>query len=433
MLKDKLQICIITYNRKKYIQRTLDQLLAENSPIRDYDIIVLDNASTDGTSELIEEYCKSFPNLKHIRHAVNIGGNANVIRAFEIGKASGKEYFWGLCDDDKYDFSNWAEVEKNVNEGKDIICVSNYAIQYAPDKEISLSDKLIQLTFFPAGIYRTDLLDSNVIINMTYSIADMFPHLCAVIHAVNQNKKIVILDKPIVFNGLHCKLSCKDYTYTRGADKNYEITKQMQHSSWYLGYANTLNLVHDKNLRKSLFLSAMQHHEVCGNWEKFYCFMYTRYFEKGLYNYMYEVFSLLPFKYTIGFFMNLLRMKISLNKVNFINKQDWAEYFERKDLQKTINKLSEKLKNKKVLLYGDGIVSRVIQERYDLSKLNIVAITDKKFMGCDYDETKYKPVSPSKLNLVDFDTVLIALKDSKTIKNYFNDNKIKKEIIELVK
>ena len=47
MLKDKLQICIITYNRKKYIERTLNQLLAENSPIKDFVIAVFDNASAE--------------------------------------------------------------------------------------------------------------------------------------------------------------------------------------------------------------------------------------------------------------------------------------------------------------------------------------------------------------------------------------------------
>ena len=125
-MKDKLQIVLITYNRKKYLQRTFDQIFAKDSPIKDYDITILDNASTDGTSELIKEYKLKFPNINHIRHNINIGGNANICRAFELGVTSGKEYVWVLCDDDKYDFSNWHEVEREINAKKDIICVCDY-------------------------------------------------------------------------------------------------------------------------------------------------------------------------------------------------------------------------------------------------------------------------------------------------------------------
>ena len=57
-LKDKLDIVLITYNRKNCLQKTFEQIFAENSPIKDFDITILNNASTDGTSEFIEKYCK---------------------------------------------------------------------------------------------------------------------------------------------------------------------------------------------------------------------------------------------------------------------------------------------------------------------------------------------------------------------------------------
>ena len=83
MLKDTLEIILITYNRKPFLQNTFKQLLAETSPVKDLDITVLDNCSTDGTSDYLKELCSKHPNIKHVRHNRNIGGNANIARAIE--------------------------------------------------------------------------------------------------------------------------------------------------------------------------------------------------------------------------------------------------------------------------------------------------------------------------------------------------------------
>ena len=433
-VKDKLQICIITYNRKEYLERTLNQILDQKSPIRNFDITILDNASTDGTSELIRTYCEKYSNLKHIRHSVNIGGNANVIKAFELAKDSGKEYFWGLCDDDKYDFSNWSEVEEMIAQQKDIICVSNYAIHYNKNNEISLSDKLTQMTFFPAGIYKTDLLESNVFLNMTYSISDCFPHLCPTIHAINMGKDITILSKPIIFNGLHCEKSCKELSYTRGA-VNTERAVRLEYSSWILGYANILNLLNVKRSeKKKLLISAILQDEVYGNWLTFYNDMFFRYFDKRKYNYLYEIFNLLPIKHTFKFLLRALNLKIHFCKESYRNKQDWVLYFEKRHFQNRIDKLARDLNGKRILLYGNGMISKILQEDYDLSKLNIVAVTDRKYLGCDNNaKDKYMTIAPNKLDMIDYDVVLIALKQSNLIKQSFLDKGSTKKIVRLIR
>ena len=170
-IRDKLQIYIITYNRIKKFKSTLDTIL--NSPVKSFDMTILDNASTDGTSELIEDYCQKYSNLKHIRHSHNIGGNANICRAFEMGASSGKEYFWVLCDDDKYDFSNWCEVEERIRANDDVICLCDYVFP-SQDKKTYPSYQIFQLTFVPAGIYKTELITGDVLINMYDAILTMF-------------------------------------------------------------------------------------------------------------------------------------------------------------------------------------------------------------------------------------------------------------------
>ena len=111
-MENKLGIVLITYNRKNFLEETFNQIFADNSPIKNFDITVLNNNSTDGTSELINDYCKKFPNLKHVINKINIGGNANIAKAF--AEYSNKDYIWVICDNDTYDWSAWQEVENAI-------------------------------------------------------------------------------------------------------------------------------------------------------------------------------------------------------------------------------------------------------------------------------------------------------------------------------
>ena len=83
-LKEKIDIILITYNRKELLGKTLEQIFAPESTIRDFEITVLNNASDDGTTELVNEYCTNYSNLKQIVNRRNIGGCGNIAKAFRI-------------------------------------------------------------------------------------------------------------------------------------------------------------------------------------------------------------------------------------------------------------------------------------------------------------------------------------------------------------
>ena len=196
MIKDKLQIFLVTYNRADKLEKTFEQIFAPNSPIKDFDISVLDNNSTDGTVEIIKKYQQRFKNLKHLRHRRNIGANANIARAYE---EANKDYVWILSDDDNYDFSNWSEVEAAVIRGEELIMVSKYALAKPTYELIHI---VIQATFNPAVILSTKLLDDTTLRNMYDNIYTMYVQLVPVVMALNDGKQVYVLNgEAIVHNG----------------------------------------------------------------------------------------------------------------------------------------------------------------------------------------------------------------------------------------
>ena len=92
--------------------------------------------------------------------------------------------------------------------------------------------------------------------------------------------------------------------------------------------------------------------------------------------------------------------------------EKFKTYLESTNFQERINKLAKKYKNKKIIIYGAGVLFQVICDNYDLSGLNIVAVSDKKFKKEEVFYTKehhnYRAISPFLLEDMDFDLIIVA-------------------------
>lgn len=89
---------------------------------------------------------------------------------------------------------------------------------------------------------------------------------------------------------------------------------------------------------------------------------------------------------------------------------DYKKYYKEVNAQKQINKIVKKYKNKKIIIYGAGIMANILFKNYDLSKLNIIAICDKKFETAE-DKTflGYKGISPKELKTLEADVIFVLL------------------------
>lgn len=66
----KVAVVVLTYNGKKLHEKFLPSIIAEKEQFPDFELIVVDNASTDGTGEYVNE---NFPEARVIRLDVNKG------------------------------------------------------------------------------------------------------------------------------------------------------------------------------------------------------------------------------------------------------------------------------------------------------------------------------------------------------------------------
>lgn len=94
-MQPKISICIPTYNYAHFIADAIESVLSQT--VSDYELLVIDNCSTDNTEEVVLGYLQEGRNVKYIRNEKNLGLVCNLNRCIEL--ASGT-YIKILCSDD---------------------------------------------------------------------------------------------------------------------------------------------------------------------------------------------------------------------------------------------------------------------------------------------------------------------------------------------
>lgn len=247
-MNGNLDIFLITYNRCNYLENTLNKIFSNESPLKDYTIIILDNNSNDRTEILCKNFATKYQNLKYIKNKKNIGLAGNICKAMMLAE---KKYFWILCDNDDLDFSAWNEVEEAMTNNKDLILVCRDYYKINKDKLFE-AFVLNQITFLPAGIYKTEYLTDNV---MSYAVADTYtilPHVplgCAILNNAGSiylvSKSIVSLTENIkITNGKTYDFDRLDYSSM--IDKNERIKA----INFYTGIISSFDSCKNKKIRE---------------------------------------------------------------------------------------------------------------------------------------------------------------------------------------
>lgn len=95
MSKSLVSIGLPVYNGEQYIRHALDSLLAQD--YENFELIISDNASTDGTQKICLEYMARDKRVQYHRNEMNMGAAWNYNRVFEL--SSGEYFMWAANDD----------------------------------------------------------------------------------------------------------------------------------------------------------------------------------------------------------------------------------------------------------------------------------------------------------------------------------------------
>lgn len=103
----KVSVICITYNHADYIRKALDGIVMQKTNF-DFELVVNDDGSTDGTTEIIKEYEKKYPHLvKGVYHDENQFSKGVPFSEIMNLKVLGGKYI-AICEGDDY----WTDENK---------------------------------------------------------------------------------------------------------------------------------------------------------------------------------------------------------------------------------------------------------------------------------------------------------------------------------
>ena len=90
-----VSIGVPVYNGERLLARTLNSLLTQT--YQNIEVIICDNASTDGTAEIARSFADRDARVRYVRNPTNIGAIPNFLRTLEL--AGGVYFAWTAADD----------------------------------------------------------------------------------------------------------------------------------------------------------------------------------------------------------------------------------------------------------------------------------------------------------------------------------------------
>ena len=122
---------IPTYNRERGLVRAVESVLAQtHAPI---EVVICDNASTDGTAEVAASLTARHPRVRYLRQETNVGATGNFNRVFA---EAGTPYFMWLGDDDWLDGGYVAACLAVLEADPGVVLAAGTAVYHRDDEVV---------------------------------------------------------------------------------------------------------------------------------------------------------------------------------------------------------------------------------------------------------------------------------------------------------
>lgn len=186
----KYSIVVCTYNGEKIIEECLQSLLSQNIPKDKYEVIVVNDGSTDNVEEVVRRFMRNHTNARLISCASHKGLSA----ARNLGWKEAKGDFVFYIDDDAVADEDWVtRVAGDYTD--DVAGVGGYSRPYSANK-FSLYEQA--RTFVTYGLH-AEKVDGAGGLNMSFrkevlrEIGGFDPRFTSVADDADINRRLTIL------------------------------------------------------------------------------------------------------------------------------------------------------------------------------------------------------------------------------------------------
>jgi len=168
----KVSVIMPTFNRRNVIKKAIDSVLAQ--AFKDYELIIVDDGSTDGTEETLKETIEKNQNIHYFRQE-----NKGASSARNFGISNSKGEFLAFLDTDNTWHPNFLEVMKQELENDEksvmVYCSENLFL-VTPNEEgkiKTIARKVRAPEYNPAKLLHTNYIDVNSILLKRKVIEDI--------------------------------------------------------------------------------------------------------------------------------------------------------------------------------------------------------------------------------------------------------------------
>jgi len=244
MKKTLLSICVPTYNRQKFLERLIKNVIKETNKVKDkVELCISDNGSTDETEKLVKYYKKKNSFIRYRKNRYNVGFQKNLLAVLKMARG---EYCWMMGDDDLFLKNSISNIIRIINKNKYAYILSDTlscegkrkrTINWNRSSEVKLiKDKYELINFIgPLGQMGAHIVKKEELkkaIKKTQGYKGWFPQIVMFFYILQKNNFIYITKKTAIKGG---------------ESLGTEQTKDYIPLS-YLNYSRTVKFLKDKKI-----------------------------------------------------------------------------------------------------------------------------------------------------------------------------------------
>ena len=300
-----LTIAIPVYNGSSTLSETIESVISQNENIN---ILISDNASTDATSTIANEYAAKYDNVYYSRNEENVGYDRNFEICFQ---KSNTDFVWLLGDDDIVRPGAIKKVLETLEQYGNLgFIYVNYAMVNRQTNEVTKDRDLLiyQDTYISAGEGCFDLLGEypNFISTLifrrdTWNAVDKQKYFgslyvqYAVFLAVTWKYDAYIISEPFIENKRRTEnYEHKPEFYSKYFDNFYSLYKVIDEHHVFAKHKKLKNKKLREIVNRHLYKYIRVHKNNGGNFQLHHLIFVVRLIPKSYWSFLYILLMIMP-------------------------------------------------------------------------------------------------------------------------------------------